>query len=252
MAAKVTEMPPSIHADLPEGHEAKVLEARQRALEQEILSDRQRIALQEHVLDQHVIRAPFSGIVTVVNARVGEIVSPGSAGGTFTRSGVCTIMNPKSIRLHFEISERFIHRVDVGDRLQVSFAARPGLVVDARVTRIAPTADDQTGAVTVIARPFDDRIEVKPGLRATARFHDENAPVNIPSTVVSLPRSAVHSEGGADYVFIVEQDRTRRIQVMGQLTGDGRYQLDQSWPRAMPVVVWAGQALTDNAIVKVR
>ncbi|MBV7260310.1 efflux RND transporter periplasmic adaptor subunit [Erythrobacter crassostreae] len=91
--------------------------------------------------EQYFIRAPFSGVVVGQNAQVGEVISPISAGGGFTRTGICTIVDMSSLEIEVDVNEQYIERVAVGQAAEVSFDAYPSLKADARVIAIVPTVD---------------------------------------------------------------------------------------------------------------
>lgn len=96
---------------------------------------------QQELLDDFVIRAPFSGIVTVKNAQPGEIVSPASAGGGFTRTGICTIVDMNSLEIEVDVNEAYIGRVSPGQRVIATLDAYPNWEIPATVIAIIPTAD---------------------------------------------------------------------------------------------------------------
>ena len=69
------------------------------------------VALQQTDLDNTVIRAPFSGVAISKDAQPGEMVSPVSAGGGFTRTGICTIVDMRSLEIEVDVNESYINRV---------------------------------------------------------------------------------------------------------------------------------------------
>jgi len=104
---------------------------------------------QQELLDNHTIRAPFSGVVTVKNAQPGEIVSPSSAGGGFTRTGICTIVDMKSLEIEVDVNEAYIGRVKQGQRVKANLDAYPSWDIAASVIAIIPTADRAKATVRV-------------------------------------------------------------------------------------------------------
>jgi RND family efflux transporter MFP subunit len=107
------------------------------------------IARQQERLQDHVIRAPFSGVVTVKNAQIGEIISPGSAGGGFTRTGICTIVDMDSLEIEVDVNEAFIGRVFAGQTVEAALDAYPEWDIPASVIAIIPTADRSKATVKV-------------------------------------------------------------------------------------------------------
>lgn len=112
-----------------------------RIVEQEIL-------LQEQVIEDSIIRAPFDGVVVQKNAQPGEIVSPSSSGG-FTRTGICTIVDMSSLEIEVNVSESYINRISVGQRAEATLDAYPDWTIPAAVSAIVPTADRQRATIKV-------------------------------------------------------------------------------------------------------
>jgi RND family efflux transporter MFP subunit len=107
------------------------------------------VTLAQRALDDTVIRAPFPGIVTVKAAQEGEMVSPMSAGGGFTRTGIGTIVDMDSVEVEVDVSESFINRVQVGGRVAITLNAYPDERVGGHVIAIIPTADRAKATVKV-------------------------------------------------------------------------------------------------------
>ena len=140
-------------ADLTRNSAAvETLSADLQRAEADIEVSRLSIARQQERLDDHVIRAPFAGVVTVKNAQKGEIVSPGSAGGGFTRTGICTIVDMDSLEIEVDVNEAFIGRVFAGQRVEALLDAYPDWPVPASVIAIIPTADRAKATVRVRIR----------------------------------------------------------------------------------------------------
>jgi RND family efflux transporter MFP subunit len=100
-------------------------------------------------LDDTVVRAPFAGIVTVKAAQEGEMVSPVSAGGGFTRTGIGTIVDMDSLEVEVDVSENFISRVQTGQPAAITLNAYPDRRIPGRVVAIIPTADRAKATVKV-------------------------------------------------------------------------------------------------------
>ena len=102
----------------------------------------------ERLMD-HTIRAPFAGVVTVKNAQEGEIVSPSSAGGGFTRTGICTIVDMDSLEIEVDVNEAYIGRVFAKQTVEAQLDAYPDWKIPASVIAIIPTADRAKATVKV-------------------------------------------------------------------------------------------------------
>jgi RND family efflux transporter MFP subunit len=107
------------------------------------------LAATQRNLDDTVVRAPFAGIVTVKAAQEGEMVSPISAGGGFTRTGIGTIVDMDSLEVEVDVSESFISRVRAGQAVSVTLNAYPDRRLAGRVIAIIPTADRAKATVKV-------------------------------------------------------------------------------------------------------
>lgn len=114
------------------------------------------VASQEDLIERHVVRAPFAGIVVAKNAQVGEILSPASAGGGFTRTGVATLVDMASLELEVDVNEGQIGRVEPGQRVEARLDAYPDWRIPAHVEAIIPTADRARATITVRVA-FDER-----------------------------------------------------------------------------------------------
>ena len=107
---------------------------------------------QQELLDNHTIRAPFAGVVTVKNAQPGEIVAPSSAGGGFTRTGICTIVDMDSLEIEVDVNEAYIGRVEKDQQVKANLDAYPNWNIPASVIAIIPTADRAKATVRVRIR----------------------------------------------------------------------------------------------------
>jgi RND family efflux transporter MFP subunit len=127
------------------------------------------------VLDKHSIRAPFSGVVVERSAQPGEMISPLSAGGGYTRTGVCTIVDMDSIEVEVDVNEAFIGRVRAGGPVEAVLDAYPDWTIPAKVIAIVPTAnrDKATVRVRIGFRQKDPRI--LPDMAVKVRFLDDGA-----------------------------------------------------------------------------
>ena len=133
-----------------------------------------RVRSQRDYVDRHVVRAPFGGVVIAKNAQVGEILSPVSAGGGFTRTGIATLVDMESLELEVDVNEGQIQRVRAGQRVEAILDAYPDWRIPAHVEAIIPTADRAraTIRVRVALGERDDR--VLPDMAARVTFLEQN------------------------------------------------------------------------------
>ena len=210
------------------------------------VSERQ-IALRRQDLADTVIRAPFSGIAVSKDAQPGEMISPVSAGGGFTRTGICTLVDMKSLEIEVDVNESYIHRVEPGQKAVATLDAYPDWQIPARVIMPVPTADRQKATVKVRLgfEQLDPRIlpdmGVKVAFLGTDKADDRGAGAAPDKPVVTIPRAAVRKDGDRDVVFVVQPgDRVER-RAIGLTAGAGER------------VVVAGPAdLKDGASVAIK
>jgi RND family efflux transporter MFP subunit len=160
-------------------------------------------------LDDLVIRAPFAGVVISKDAQPGEMVSPISAGGGFTRTGIATIVDMDSREIEVDVNEAFINRVAAGQPAEATLDAYPGEPLPARVINIVPTADRQKATVRV--RIAFERLEprILPDMGVKVRFLDAAAPDG-PKPVALVPGDAVVRDGDRAYVWALAEGRAAR------------------------------------------
>jgi RND family efflux transporter MFP subunit len=165
-------------------------------------------------LDDTVIRAPFAGVVTVKAAQPGEMVSPVSAGGGFTRTGIGTIVDMDSLEVQVDVAESFINRVRQGMPATVKLNAYPDSEIPAEVIAVIPTADRSkaTVAVRIGLKTKDPRLVPEMGARVSFLAPQTAAAAAGPAPrSVIVPADAVMADGpdkGA--VFVVSDGRLER------------------------------------------
>jgi RND family efflux transporter MFP subunit len=168
-----------------------------------------RLVLAERNLDDTVVRAPFAGIVTVKAAQEGEMVSPMSAGGGFTRTGIGTIVDMSSLEVEVDVSENFIHRVSTDQPATITLNAYPEWKIPARVIAIIPTADRAKATVKVrVGFELGDP-RLLPEMGARVAFHDSEEPRGsaalgaVAQQPVLVPKESVQADGDTGVVFVV-------------------------------------------------
>lgn len=133
-------------------------------------SVRQQIRSQEDLIDRHIVRSPFAGVVIAKNAQVGEILSPASAGGGFTRTGVATLVDMASLEIEVDVNESQIGRVSANQRVEARLDAYPDWRIRAHVEAIIPTADRSRATIRVRVA-FDERDDrILPDMAARVTF----------------------------------------------------------------------------------
>jgi HlyD family secretion protein len=192
------------------------------------VSERQ-VALRRQDLDDTVIRAPFSGVAVTKDAQPGEMISPISAGGGFTRTGICTLVDMKSLEIEVDVNESYIHRVEPGQKAVATLDAYPDWQIPAHVIMPVPTADRQKATVRV--RLGFEQLEprILPDMGVKVAFLAEEKPAAAGGAagaapgrpVVAIPRAAVRKDGDRDIVFVVHSDGRVERRAIGLAAGSG-------------------------------
>ena len=174
--------------------------------------------------DNTIVRAPFTGVVVAKAAQLGEIVSPMSAGGGFTRTGIGTIVDMDSLEIEVDVNESFINRVKPDQPVQAVLDAYPDWKIPASVIAIIPTADRSKATVKVriaIAQK-DPRLLPEMGVRVSFLEDASTGPAQAREGVL-VPTSAIVEREDDRLVFVLDGDRVREHRiVLGELVGDRR------------------------------
>ncbi len=145
-----------------------------RAVNADLRVSRLAAQRQKEVLDDHTIRAPFSGVVTEKNAQAGEIVAPSSAGGGFTRTGICTIVDMGSLEIEVDVNEAYIGRVFDGQKVIAQLDAYPDWDIPAAVIAVVPTADRSKATVRVRIKILTDDSRILPDMGVKVAFYKDS------------------------------------------------------------------------------
>ncbi|MGE6332190.1 efflux RND transporter periplasmic adaptor subunit [Stenotrophomonas sp. NPDC077659] len=213
------------------------------------------LAIADLGVDNNIVRAPFSGVVTAKAAQPGEIVSPLSAGGGFTRTGIGTIVDMDSLEIEVEVGEAFIGRVQPKMPVEATLNAYPEWKIPGEVIAIIPTADrgKATVKVRVALKVKDPRIVPEMGVRVS--FLEQAPPQAAASTPqgVRVPATAVVERDGASVAFVLgDADRVQQRAVQaGQAMGKDR-QLLKGVSAGESVVVSPLDTLRDGARVRLK
>jgi RND family efflux transporter MFP subunit len=198
--------------------------ARIAALKQQIEVAERQIDVQKADLDNTVIRAPFSGIAISKDAQPGEMVSPVSAGGGFTRTGICTIVDMHSLEIEVDVNESYINRVTAGQRVTAVLDAYPDWQIPAHVIAVVPTADRQKATVLVRIgfEQLDPRILPDMGVKVTFLRNESDEGTTAAAQPATLaPASAIRTAGSDRFAFVVTGDTVERRAVrVGGADGD--------------------------------
>lgn len=183
------------------------LHAQIAARQAEVQVSEKRLALQQQNLDDLVLRAPFAGVVISKDSQPGEMISPISAGGGFTRTGICTLVDMASLEIEVDVNESYIQRVRVDQFVQAVLEAYPDWKIPAKVIAIIPAADRQKATVKVRIgfQVSDPRILPDMGVKVAflnAEPMEEEKPAE--PLGVRVPISAVRNDGEDKFIFVIK------------------------------------------------
>jgi RND family efflux transporter MFP subunit len=230
--------------------EVEALRARLVAARAEVGVAQSQVALRQQGLDDLLIRAPFSGVVISKDAQPGETVSPISAGGGFTRTGIATIVDMDSREIEVDVNEAYINRVRDDQRVEAVLDAYPDWSIPGHVISIVPTADRQKATVRV--RIAFDELDprVLPDMGIKVRFLEEATTGERPAP--SVPETAVTTEGDARSVWVVRDGRVERRDVVIGEAADGRLPVLEGLQGGEAVVVDPPRRLRDGGAVELQ
>ena len=191
--------------------EVNALKARLDLYREQVAVSERQVAVRRNDLDDTVIRAPFSGIAISKDAQPGEMVSPVSAGGGFTRTGISTIVDMASLEIEVDVNESYINRVKAGQSVEATIDAYPDWKIPAHVITIVPTADRQKATVLVRIgfEKLDPRMLPDMGVKV-AFLGAAQSPEARSTPRVTIPKVAIRNDQGQDIVFVVVGDHVER------------------------------------------
>ena len=212
-------------------------------------------------LNDMTVRAPFDGVAISKDAQAGEMISPVSAGGGFTRTGIGTIVDMSSLEIEVDVSESYINRVRPGQPVEAVLDAYPDWRIPAHVITTVPSADRQKATVRVrigFDKPegsaqLDTRILPDMGVKVS--FFAEKAAepaAAVPKARLLVPKAAVRSANGQSIVFVVRDERVERRAVKVGATEGDRTEILSGLSVGDRVVVEGPDTLADGARVKER
>ncbi len=218
----------------------------------QVATDNARIA--DLGVDNTIVRAPFAGVVIAKAAQVGEIVSPFSAGGGFTRTGIGTIVDMDSLEIEVDVNEAYIGRVQPKMPVEAVLNAYPDWKIPAEVIAIIPTADRSkaTVKVRIALKSKDPRIVPDMGVRVSFLEAAQTTAATPKAEGVRVPAAAIVQRDGKPVAFVVgdKNKLERRALTVGRSMGDDRQVLD-GLSAGDSVVLDPPATLVDGSIVKI-
>jgi RND family efflux transporter MFP subunit len=210
------------------------------------------LATAEQDLENYTIRAPFAGIAVSKDAQPGEMVSPVSAGGGFTRTGISTIVDMSSLEIEVDVNESYIAKVAPGQPADAVLDAYPEWHIPATVRTVIPTADRQKATVKVrlTFAQLDPRI--LPDMGVKVAFRETATEAHLAAAAQSLvPSSAIRRDGDASVVFVLADDHLERRAVTPGRSFGGEVEIVAGVAPGERVVVGGDGNLTDGQRARV-
>lgn len=233
--------------------EVGALRARLEALKSEVKVAQSNVRVRAQDLDDLLVRAPFDGVVVSKDAQPGEMVSPISAGGGFTRTGIATIVDMDSREIEVDVNEAFINRVKAGQTAEAVLDAYPDWTIPCHVINIVPTADRQKATVRV--RIGFDELDprILPDMGVKVSFMDDHA--DEPATAaarpaVRVPNEAIMRDGDTTFVWRVRDGSVERVAVRTGGTRNGQTEVLSGIAGGDVLVAKPVEGLAEGAPVK--
>jgi RND family efflux transporter MFP subunit len=187
------------------------LVARLEATRAEVKVAEREIAVRQQDLEDTLIRAPFAGVAISKDAQPGEIVSPVSAGGGFTRTGISTIVDMSSLEIEVDVNEAFIQRVRPNQPVQATLQAYPDWKIPAHVITTVPAADRQKATVKVrIAFNELGDARILPDMGVKVAFQADADPAAAARLRLLVPERAMRRERDGAIVFVLRDGKVER------------------------------------------
>jgi HlyD family secretion protein len=232
--------------------EVDSLKARIAMAHQQVEVAQRQLDARQTDLNDMVVRAPFDGVAISKDAQPGEMISPVSAGGGFTRTGICTIVDMSSLEIEVDVSESYINRVKPGQPVEAVLDAYPEWRIPSKVITSVPSADRQKATVRV--RIAFDQLDprILPDMGVKVSFLSEAPPGEQSRARGLVPKGAVRTVDGTSIVFVLRGDRVERRAVkLGGNDGD-LIEVASGLTAGDKVVTEGVATLTDGARVKER
>jgi RND family efflux transporter MFP subunit len=234
--------------------EVNAMAARLEATKAQVKVAESGLAMRRNDFNDLNVRAPFAGVILSKDAQPGEMISPLSAGGGFTRTGIATIVDMDSREIEVDVNEAYINRVKPNQRVEARLDAYPDMPLAAHVINIVPTADRTRATVRV--RIAFDKLEpqILPDMGIKVRFLDER-PAQAEAASgprVRVPSAAVQRIDGETYVWVVSDGRVERRAITIGAENDGQAEVLAGVRAGEELVAPLVEGLEDGGKVRLK
>ncbi len=235
--------------------DARTQQARIERLRAEIIVAERQVDDWKQQVDDTIIRAPFAGVVTTKDSQPGEMISPMSAGGGFTRTGICTLVDMASLEIEVDVGESFINRVKANQPVEATLDAYQDWKIPAKVIAIIPTADRQKATVKVRVgfEKLDPRILPEMGVKVAFQSDEPAQPASaVPKIALTIPKEALQKDGDRDIAWVVADDKVERRAVQAGNASGGQITINAGLSKGDSVVLNPPSGLADGTKVTVE
>src|SRR3974390_1439686 len=249
---------------------ADSLRARISLAKQQVIAADSRIRVQQQIVDNCVISAPFAGIAVSKDAQVGEMVSPVSAGGGFTRTGIATIVDLHSNEVEVDVGESYIAKVRQDQAVNAVLDAYPDVILPGKVRTVIPTADRQKATVKVrisfteddhkkLRDPaLDPRILPDMGVKVTFLEEDQKRTQTAEEkqkqveVLAVVPQNTIHTDGTTKFVLVLKDGKVERHAVKLGATHGSDVEILAGIQTGAQVIAKGPEGLTDGQEVQLK
>jgi len=234
--------------------EVDSLLARIASAQEQVKVAESQISMQQTAIDDTIIRAPFSGVALSKDAQPGEMVSPVSAGGGFTRTGISTIVDMTSLEIEVDVNESYINRVRAGQPVTAVLDAYPDFEIPAAVIAVVPTADRQKATVLVRIgfKKLDPRILPDMGVGVTFLREADASAAPLAQSMTLVPQGAVKMENGTTYAFVVRGNSVERRAIKTGGTDGDRLEVTAGLKGGDQVVIAPPPELREGTVIVIK
>jgi RND family efflux transporter MFP subunit len=193
----------------------------------------------------NIVRAPISGTIISLPAQVGMTISQAVP--------LARIAGGNALEIRLYVAERFISKIALGQRCQISLDAWPGEYFRGSVSEISPVVDAASRTMEVRVNVDNPGSKLKAGMFAKVRIITEEK-----SNIVKIPANALVRRSGENYVFTVATDPAdpafriaRRQPVTPGVSVDGVMEIQQGLNPNQEIVVRGQTLLEDGSRINV-
>lgn len=191
----------------------------------------------ENVDSRGNVIAPASGTITTLNAVADSYISPAMP--------VAVIDGAQQMKVSVSVSEALVPKLAQGDEAEVSVGAL-GVTFTGTIRSIEKAASMQTKLYTVTVSVPEDIEGLLSGMFADVSFHTD-----VSTDTIVIPTEAILTSGSVQYVFVVEDDTAKYVEVTTGLTGNGVTEITSGLTAGQQLVTVGQSYLAEGETVRI-